>query len=98
MYWSSANTYAVSVTGRDLLAAGGVFMLVFCSTLPVVVPFLLPLEPRVALRVSNGVAIAMLFGVGLGVGKYVGYRPLLVGCCSVAVGTVLVAVTIALGG
>jgi VIT1/CCC1 family predicted Fe2+/Mn2+ transporter len=86
------------LTGRDFLGALGVFLLVFLSTLPVVVPFLLPLEPRLALRVSNGVAIVMLFLVGLGVGKYMAHRPLLVACCSVAVGAALVAITIALGG
>ena len=87
-----------SLTGRDLLGALGIFLLVFLSTSPVVVPFLFPLEPRVALRISNGVAIAMLFMVGLGIGKYVGHRPALFGCYIVALGTVLVAITIALGG
>jgi hypothetical protein len=86
------------LTRRDLLGALGVFLLVFLSTLPVVVPFLLPLEPKVALRVSNGVAIALLFLVGLRVGKFVSYRPLLVGLGSVGLGAALVAITIALGG
>ena len=86
------------LTGRDLLGALGVFLLVFLSTLPVVLPFLFPLEPRVALRVSNGVAIALLFLVGLRVGKFVSFRPLLVGLAAVVLGGVLVAVTIALGG
>lgn len=86
------------LTGRDFLGALGVFLLVFLSTFPVVVPFLLPLEPRLALRVSNGVAMVMLFLVGLRVGKYMAHRPLLVACGSVAVGAALVAITIALGG
>jgi VIT1/CCC1 family predicted Fe2+/Mn2+ transporter len=86
------------LTGRDLLGALGVFLLVFLSTFPVVLPFLFPLEPKVALRVSNGVAIALLFVVGLRVGKFVSYRPLLVGLGSVALGAALVAITIALGG
>ena len=86
------------LTGRDLLGALGVFLLVFLSTLPVVLPFLLPLEPRVALRVSNGVAIVLLFVAGVSVGKFVSYPPLLVGLGSVALGAVLVAITIALGG
>jgi hypothetical protein len=83
---------------RDLLGALGVFLLVFLSTFPVVLPFALPLEPRVALRVSNGVAIVLLFVTGVRVGRYVAYRPLLVGCCAVALGVVLVGITIALGG
>ena len=86
------------LTGRDLLGALAVFLLVFLSTLPVVVPFLFPLEAKVALRVSNAIAIALLFLVGLRVGRYVSYRPLLVGLGSVALGALLVAITIALGG
>jgi VIT1/CCC1 family predicted Fe2+/Mn2+ transporter len=86
------------LTGRDLLGALAVFLLVFLSTLPVVVPFLFPLEAKVALRISNAIAIALLFLVGLRVGRYVSYRPLLVGLGSVALGALLVAITIALGG
>jgi len=86
------------LTGRDLLGALGVFLLVFLSTFPVVLPFFFPLEPKVALRISSGIAIALLFLVGLRVGKFVSYRPLLVGLGSVALGATLVAITIALGG
>jgi hypothetical protein len=86
------------LTRRDLAGALGVFLLVFVSTLPVVVPFLLPLEPRRALRLSNAVALVLLFLVGYRVGKYVGDRPLAVGFSMVATGVVLVAVTMALGG
>src|SRR5262245_51259654 len=37
-----------------------VLLLVFASTLPVTIPFVLVRDPRIALRLSNGVAIAML--------------------------------------
>jgi hypothetical protein len=83
---------------RDLLGALAIFLLVFLSTLPVVLPFVFPLEPRVALRVSNGVAILLLFLVGFRVGKYMSYRPVLVALAMVAMGAALVAGTIALGG
>jgi len=86
------------LTGRDLLGALGVFLLVFLSTVPVVLPFLFPLEPRMALRISNGVAIALLFLVGYRVGKFVSYRPLVVALTAVALGGALVVITIALGG
>ena len=86
------------LTGRDLLGALGVFLLVFLSTLPVVLPFLLPLEERVALRVSNGVAVLLLFVVGFRVGAYVNHRPLIMGLSMVAIGVALVGITIALGG
>src|SRR5512136_1678819 len=45
----------------DVLAALGVFLLVFLSTFPVVIPFIFMREAVPALRVSNAVAIAMLF-------------------------------------
>ena len=45
---------------EDWLGGLGVFLLVFVSTLPVVVPFTLIKEARLALRISNTVAIAML--------------------------------------
>ncbi|HEU4383735.1 MAG TPA: hypothetical protein VFR85_09550 [Anaeromyxobacteraceae bacterium] len=86
------------VTGRDFLGALGVFLLVFLSTLPVAIPFLFPIEPLRAHRISNGVAIAMLFGVGYGLGHFAGGRALGMALSMVAIGTVLVGLTIALGG
>jgi hypothetical protein len=44
------------------------------------------------------VAILLLFLVGFRVGKYMSYRPVLVALAMVAIGAVLVAGTIALGG
>ena len=43
---------------EDYLAALGVFLLVFLSLFPVAVPFLLVDDVRLALRVSNTVAVA----------------------------------------
>ena len=45
----------------DLLAALDVFLLVFLSTFPVVIPFLLMHDAMRALRISNAVAIVLLF-------------------------------------
>jgi len=84
--------------GRDLVGALGVFLLVFLSTLPVAVPFLLPVEALRALRISNGVAIVMLFGVGWRLGKYAGIRPWAMASAMVAIGVALVGATLALGG
>ena len=52
----------------------------------------------VALRVSNAVAIAMLFGCGWALGRYAGSRPWRVGLGMAVLGLALVAVTVALGG
>jgi hypothetical protein len=86
------------LTARDGLGALGVCLLVFFSTLPVVIPFLLVADPTRALRASNAVAIAMLFGCGFAFGRCAGLRPWLTGLAMVAVGAALAGVAIALGG
>jgi len=82
----------------DFVGALGVFLLVFASTIPVVIPFLLTHDAMRALRFSNAVAIVMLFVAGWGLGRFSGYRPWLTGLVMVAIGAVLVAITMALGG
>ena len=82
----------------DWLGAVGVFLLVFLSTFPVVIPFLFMQNAGPALRVSNGIAIVMLFLTGYAYGKCVERRPWLTGISMVVLGSVLVGLTIALGG
>ena len=82
----------------DWLAALAVFAWVFASTFPVVLPFIFMQEAMPALRVSNGIAIVMLFLVGWLLGRHAGHRPWRMGLAMVFVGIVLVAITIALGG
>ncbi|HZD31087.1 MAG TPA: VIT1/CCC1 transporter family protein [Candidatus Angelobacter sp.] len=82
----------------DVRAALGVCLLVFLSTFPVVLPFLFLSQAGFALRVSNGVAIVMLFLTGWTYGKYGGYRPWHVGLVMVLIGLMMVGLTIALGG
>jgi hypothetical protein len=86
------------LTRSDWLGAAGICLLSFLSTFPVVIPFLLFAEARLALRVSNAVAIAMLFLCGFMLGRYAGFRPMSMGLCVVALGGAMVAVAIALGG
>jgi hypothetical protein len=80
------------------LGALGVFLLVFLSTFPVVVPFLAMHEARPALRVSNAIAIAMLFLTGWAFGRITGWSSWLIGISMVVLGGLLVALTIVLGG
>lgn len=82
----------------DLRGAVGVFLLVFLSTFPVALPFLFMHDAMLALRVSNGIAIALLFVGGYKLAKYVGTRPWRTGLAMVAIGVALVGLTIALGG
>ena len=84
--------------GRDWLGAVAVFLLVFLSTFPVVIPFLVMHQALPALRVSNAIAIVMLFMTGAAYGRITAHRPWLVGVLMVIVGLILVALTMALGG
>jgi hypothetical protein len=83
---------------EEWLGALAVFLLVFLSTFPVVIPFLLIHDVFPAMRVSNAVALAMLYLAGHVFGRVIGHRPWLTGLAMVGIGAVLVAVTIALGG
>ena len=83
---------------EDWRGAVAVFLLVFLSTLPVVVPFLLVADATRALRISNVIAVAMLCAAGVAYGRHAGQSPWLVGVSMVLLGAGLVAMTIALGG
>ncbi len=83
---------------HDWRGALGVFLLVFVSTFPVVLPFFFATDAMLALRISNVIAVAMMFATGYAFGRLAGYRPVLTGGVMVVLGAVLVAMTIALGG
>ncbi|MBS1246139.1 MAG: hypothetical protein H6R47_338 [Proteobacteria bacterium] len=85
--------------GRDdFVGALGVFLIVVLSTFPVVVPFMLFSEVTLAMRVSNAIALVTLFACGFTLGRYAGGIPWRSGFAMAAIGAVLVAATIALGG
>ncbi len=86
------------LSGRDWRGAVGVFLLVFLSTFPVAVPFLFMQSAMTAMRISNAIAIVMLFGAGFAYGRCVGRSPWVFGISMVVLGGVLVALTMALGG
>ena len=82
----------------EWLGALGVFLLVFLSTFPVVIPFLFMKNAWLALRVSNAIAIAMLFLTGYAFGRITGRHPWVMGVSMVILGAILVGLTMALGG
>jgi hypothetical protein len=85
--------------GRDDgRAALGVFLLVFLSTFPVAIPFIVMRDAVPALRVSNAIAVALLFAAGYAFGRITGRRPVWVGSGMVVLGSILVGITMALGG
>jgi VIT1/CCC1 family predicted Fe2+/Mn2+ transporter len=83
---------------EDWRGGAGVFLLVFLSTFPVVIPFIVMRSAVPALRVSNAIAIAMLFITGYVYGRNVGHHPWLLGISMVLLGALLSALTMALGG
>ena len=87
-----------ALTKRDWLGALAVFLLVFLSTFPIVVPFLVFKNVRLALRLSNLVALVMLFVTGSWLARHGGHNPLWTGLSMMLLGVVLVGITIALGG
>ena len=94
----AVTSTAVRLTGADYLGALGVFLLVFASTFPIIVPLIVVKEMRLALGLSNAVAVLMLFVAGWSLGRHAGRPAWRSGLGMVAVGIVLVALTVALGG
>src|SRR5262245_2486217 len=86
------------LTKDHALGAVGVCLLVFLSTFPPVIPFLLWGDVQIALRISNAIAIVMLFACGYAYARGTGLRPWTTGLVMVAIGIALVAVAVALGG
>jgi len=82
----------------DWMKAVAIFLLVFLSTFPVVIPFIFMHSAVPALRVSNAIAVVMLFLTGYAFGRMSGRHPWLVGISMVLLGAGLVAMTMALGG
>lgn len=82
----------------DWLGALGVFLIVVLATLPVIIPFAVIEDAKRALRVSNGIAIVMLFVTGYAFGRTAGHRPLGMAASMVILGAAMVAITISLGG
>jgi VIT1/CCC1 family predicted Fe2+/Mn2+ transporter len=86
------------ITKDEWLAGIGVFLLVVVSTVPVVLPFVFVHDPARALRISNGIAVLLLFLTGYTYGRYTRYRPLTSGFIMIAIGIAMVGTTIVLGG
>jgi hypothetical protein len=83
---------------EDWRGALAVFLLVVVSTIPVVLPFVFMRDAMIALRISNLIAVSMLFLAGYTVGRLAGLRPWLTGLAMIALGSALVGITMALGG
>lgn len=82
----------------DVKTALGIFLLVFLSTFPVAIPFALIDDVRVALRISNSIAVILLFIGGWILARYSGYNKFRTGLYLALLGVGMVFLTISLGG
>jgi VIT family len=87
-----------SLSGDDWLGAVKVFFLVTVATSPVLIPFFFMANLQPAMRVSNGIAVVMMFMAGEAFGRLTGRKTGYVGVGMVLLGCALVAMTMALGG
>ena len=83
---------------EDWKGAFAVFLLVFLSTFPVILPFFAVRDAPMALRLSNGIALFLLLLSGYKLGRYSGRSPWGTALSMAAIGIAVVAGTIALGG
>ena len=88
----------VTLIHQDILHAGIIFLLVFLSTFPVTLPFIFVHEVLIAMRISNAIALVLLFLTGVYLAKQTGRRKILTGLAFAFIGSILVSVTMALGG
>jgi VIT1/CCC1 family predicted Fe2+/Mn2+ transporter len=86
------------VNRDDLSGALGVFLLVVLGTLPVTLPFVFLSDVTLALQVSQGIGLTMLFVNGAAFGHYAGFGAWRSGLAMLAVGVALVSLVVALGG
>ena len=88
----------IRLGAEDWKGALGVFLLVFLSTFPVILPFFVIRDAVTALRLSNAIALFLLLYAGYRLGKYSGRSAVGTALSMAAIGIVVVAGTIALGG
>jgi VIT1/CCC1 family predicted Fe2+/Mn2+ transporter len=86
------------LTKTDAIGAVAVCLLVFLSTFPVTLPFMFVPNAQLALRLSNAVAVGMMFLCGYAFGYHSGLSPWATGLAMIAIGGALVGIAIALGG
>ena len=64
------SSLKVRITKSDLKTALGIFLLVFISTFPIAIPFIIVHDAKLALRISNLVAIVLMFICGWLLAQY----------------------------
>jgi hypothetical protein len=94
----SPSVIRVRLTRKDFKMAFAIFLLVFLSTFPVTIPFIFIQNVRLALRISNLIAIILLFIGGWMLGRYGGFNKIRTALAIALIGIMMVFLTIQLGG
>ena len=95
----AATPKEVGLRKEEFAGGLGIALIAFLAALPVVLPLLiLQFNPTLAVRVSNGVAFAMLFWMGYRWGRYTGVSAWKTGLSLTLVGVVMMLIAIPLGG
>jgi VIT1/CCC1 family predicted Fe2+/Mn2+ transporter len=94
----AAGPVAASVDRSDFLGGFSSAFVILLATAPILVPYLVIPEPRLAVRISEVIAVGLLFLLGARWAHVVGANPLKVGFSLTLVGGALVVITILLGG
>jgi VIT1/CCC1 family predicted Fe2+/Mn2+ transporter len=89
---------STKVSAADMRGALTVFLDVVIGSLPVAFPFVIPLPARAAVHLSYAIALVMLLGLGVVMGRYAGINLWRSAGVLVGLGAALVAVVILLGG
>ncbi|MCG3145487.1 MAG: hypothetical protein HONDAALG_03098 [Gammaproteobacteria bacterium] len=88
----------LTIERADLFGAFASFWLVFFASVPAALPFLFIDDAKIALRVSNGILICLLFVTGYRWAHHTALRPWRTGLVFMTAGAALVVMAIALGG
>jgi hypothetical protein len=88
----------VRTVRSDLYGAFASFWLVFFSSIPAAVPYLVLPNAWVALRTSNAILLGLLFVVGYRWARHTTLPPLATGFSFLVAGSALVGIAVALGG
>lgn len=94
----AAGPLRASVHRTDVLGGIAAAFVIMLATAPILVPYLVIRTPLVAVRVSEGIAVTLLFFLGAWWGRVVGANSFGTGLILTLIGGALVAVTIFLGG
>jgi len=96
---AAADPRSKKLTRRDWWGALSIVFIVVFATFPVVIPFaLFPNDVNLAVNISHGIALAILFVCGWSFGVYGDMNPLASALVTTGLGVVIVVLVVSLNG